>query len=242
LARGTIVHLRRGDIIMNSPLSSVAVSALPPRFVPQGFLGQGVFGCVIEAYDRAVDEMVALKISLDESVNATLKHECKLARKFKHPNVVGVREYGEYRVAGQVRAYAIMDLVRYGHGTGHVPDPHKYIAGILLGLACLHAQHIRHGDIKAPHLLTTPDGAAHIIDLGFATTNRLSAIQRNQSYQKDLASALDVMEGRLYVTGEIHGSRLLKDAEALPTVAAWRAGRPPRLEKLAAELEALERP
>src|SRR6185503_9697938 len=75
-------------------------------------LGRGGMGSVYLAHDRALDELVALKIlrgDLAESAHVArrFRSEIKLARKVTHPSVCRIHDYGE---DGRIH-YISMELI-----------------------------------------------------------------------------------------------------------------------------------
>src|SRR5688500_17476825 len=70
------------------------------RYEIRARLGAGGMGSVWRAYDRELEEEVALKVLLPERLNDPsmlehLRREVKLARRITHPNVCRVFDYGE---------------------------------------------------------------------------------------------------------------------------------------------------
>jgi len=81
------------------------------NYVLLGTLGRGAMGTVLEAFDRALDRRVAVKVmhrDLSEQHRARLIREAQALAKLSHPNVVQVYEVGE--ADGQV--FIAMELVR----------------------------------------------------------------------------------------------------------------------------------
>ena len=73
---------------------------LLPRYEFAGMLGAGGIGVVFKAFDRELEETVAIKVlssDLGWDENALLarfKREVALNRKIKHPNVARMYDYG----------------------------------------------------------------------------------------------------------------------------------------------------
>ena len=95
---------------------------LAERFVLRRCLGQGGFGIVHEAKDRALDTDVALKelVLVDPAALYSFKQEFRALADVTHPNLVGLQEL--FSVGG--RWYLSMDLVRGENFLRHVrPGP-----------------------------------------------------------------------------------------------------------------------
>ena len=91
---------------------------LAERFVLRRCLGQGGFGVVHEAKDRALGTDVALKelLIVDPAALYSFKQEFRALADVTHPNLVGLQEL--FSVGG--RWYLSMDLVRGENFLHHV--------------------------------------------------------------------------------------------------------------------------
>jgi len=81
-------------------MSSFEVSLFAGRYEIQSVIGEGGTGIVYEAYDRELDDVVAIKtlrrevLSMDPSLVDRFKQEIRLARRVTHPNVLRTHDLG----------------------------------------------------------------------------------------------------------------------------------------------------
>ena len=148
------------------------------RFELNEEVGRGTMGTVFKAYDKELDETVALKIlsekfSEDEDAQERFRLEVKSARRLSHPNVVRIHDLGEE--AG--RKYISMEYVDGGDlkkllATQKRLSPNQVIEfsnQIASALDAAHKMGIIHRDIKPANILLTSDKSCKITDFGIAT-------------------------------------------------------------------------
>ncbi|MFI6008222.1 serine/threonine-protein kinase [Streptomyces sp. NPDC051243] len=139
-------------------------------------IGRGGMGEVWRAYDETLARHVAVKLLLpqdsDPTATSRFRLEAQTAARIDHPNVVGVRDFGEH----DNRLYLVMELVegdslaRTLARSGALPAERvaRIAAQAAAGLAAAHRQGIVHRDIKPGNLLLDADGTLKIGDFGIA--------------------------------------------------------------------------
>ena len=151
---------------------------LVPRYEWTGTLGHGGIGVVFKAFDRDLEETVALKVlspNLGRDENALLarfKREVALNRKIKHPNVARMFDYG---IAGDY-PYITMEFVDGEDLWTLIGKKRRYPAAeavpivrqIARGTSAIHRLGILHRDLKSQNVIVDRQGAAVILDFGLA--------------------------------------------------------------------------
>ena len=151
---------------------------LLPRYEWTGTLGHGGIGVVFKAFDRELEETVAIKVlspNLERDENALLarfKREVALNRKIKHPNVARMYDYG---IAGDY-PYITMELIDGEDLWTLIGKRQRYPAAeavpivrqIARGTAAIHRLEILHRDLKSQNVIVDRQGAAVILDFGLA--------------------------------------------------------------------------
>ncbi|KAJ3125910.1 Cyclin-dependent kinase catalytic subunit [Nowakowskiella sp. JEL0407] len=137
-------------------------------------IGEGTYGVVYKAVDRATKQFVALKkIRLeteDEGVPSTAIREISMLREMDHINVVKLFDICHV----DVKLYLVfefldMDLKKYMDSNTLASDLVKsYTHQILLGLEYCHSHRIIHRDLKPQNLLIDQQGHLKLADFGLA--------------------------------------------------------------------------
>jgi len=147
------------------------------RYEVRRFIAKGSFGLVFEAWDRQLDERVALKVlgprSPDQERDAKrFKAEIKLARKVRHRNVCAIHEYGE---DGPLRYISMefvegRDLRGLLREEGRLPRSQAFHVtdGIAAGLQAIHDAGIVHRDLKPDNTMLDTAGVVRLMDFGIA--------------------------------------------------------------------------
>jgi len=183
-----------GNIPVPAPQKTLSIGATSPgsaggpaprvgtlfagRYDIESELGTGGMGIVYKAYDRTLDDAVAIKVLRSEALaqDATLadrfKQEIRLARKITHKNILRTHDFGET----DGMRYLSMEYVR-GITLKHLLSQNRLLptaAGLRIarqicsGLAAAHAAGVIHRDIKPQNILIEPNGAVKIMDFGIA--------------------------------------------------------------------------
>ena len=153
-------------------------SVFANRYEVKEILGAGGMGVVYRAFDRELQEPVAIKTLRAELLTGgsvaleRFKQEIRLARRIAHRNVVRTYDLGE--VAG---TYFL--TMEYVEGTslkhligsrGKLPIPVTITIGKQLcrALEVAHAEGVIHRDIKPQNMVVEPNGFLKVMDFGIA--------------------------------------------------------------------------
>jgi serine/threonine protein kinase len=166
LLRADVVEFRRGDL-------------LGGRYQIEKGIGRGATGSVLQAFDRVVRGVVAVKIlrpdlATDERWIERLGGELRYARKLQHPNVCRVFDLGE----ADGHHFLTMEFAGAGslrQRLADVPDRtwDQRIAdarAVIEGLVAIHAANIVHRDVKPENVLVMDDGRLVVSDFGVAVS------------------------------------------------------------------------
>ncbi len=159
------------------PLGLGPGAVIAGRYEIKGILGEGGMGTVYKAFDRSLEEAVALKVlrpsfAQTPEADRRFRSEIKLARKVSHRNVCRIHEYGEdgrlrYLSMEYIDGETLEDLVKR---SGKLPlrEAMRIFRQILDGLQEAHNEGVIHGDLKPTNILITLDGTVKLLDFGLA--------------------------------------------------------------------------
>jgi serine/threonine protein kinase/tetratricopeptide (TPR) repeat protein len=140
-------------------------------------LGSGGMGRVYRAYDKKIEEEVALKlirpeIAAEKRTVDRFRNEIKVARKITHKNVCRTHDLGEegkalFITMEYVRGEDLKSLIRRTRilSTGTAVSIAKQVAE---GLGEAHSLGVVHRDLKPSNVMIDKDGNAKIMDFGIA--------------------------------------------------------------------------
>jgi len=159
------------------------------RFELRACLGQGAYGTVYEAFDRATGSVVALKVLDRLSADAILrfKREFRALHGLTHRNLVRLREL----IQSDGQWLLSMELVAGTDFRHHVrPDDRAFdeaklrpaLVELAQGLSALHAAAHVHRDIKPSNIVVTPSGRVVLLDFGLV----MGTSQHSQSMAFDI--------------------------------------------------------
>lgn len=156
---------------------------LAGRYRLERRLGHGGMAAVWLAVDERLDREVAVKvlsdvIAADPEYLARFRREAHTAAALKHPNLVGVWDFG----AGD-RPFLVMEYVAGGDlaarlDSGDAPPAEDLARDLLGALRHMHAQGVLHRDIKPHNVLIGENGAARLTDFGIAQPAGATALTR----------------------------------------------------------------
>jgi hypothetical protein len=150
---------------------------LAGRYEIEALLGRGGMGTVHRAFDRVLEETVAIKVlrahlGSTPEIAQRFRSEIKLARKVRHPNVCAIHEYGEvdgirYISMEFVDGTNLRQLVRE-QGALDAERGFDVSLQILAGLEAVHDLGIIHRDLKTPNIMIDSGGRVRLMDFGLA--------------------------------------------------------------------------
>jgi putative nucleotidyltransferase with HDIG domain len=146
------------------------------RYEIQQELGTGGMGTVYKAYDRALDDSVALKVLradiTDAEVAWRFQAEIRLARKVTHRNVCRMYDYGEVGALRYISMEFVAgtDLRKLVHSQGGLSHNAAFDVAleIAAGLQAIHEVGIIHRDLKAQNVMLDSRGLVRIMDFGIS--------------------------------------------------------------------------
>lgn len=164
-------------------VSALAIgSVLANRYELRAILGKGGMGLVYRAFDRLLEEEVAIKVlRTDHSANPDtvrrFRGEIKLARKVSHPNVCRIHDYGEQGPLGYIsmEILAGQDLQKtLKENPAGLPEGEALsaILQIAAGLQAIHDVGILHRDLKTANATRDERGVVRLVDFGIAKDMR----------------------------------------------------------------------
>ena len=148
------------------------------RYEVKEMLGAGGMGVVYRAFDRELQEPVAIKTLRPEAMAGgsvaldRFKQEIRLARKIAHRNVVRTYDLGEqngmyYLTMEYVEGTSLKQLIV---SRGKLPVAVTLTVGKQLcrALEVAHAEGVIHRDIKPQNIVVEPSGFLKVMDFGIA--------------------------------------------------------------------------
>ena len=137
-------------------------------------VGAGGMGRVYRAYDRFLEEHIALKLMTSVPCDAAgrrfIQREVRLARRIRHPNVVRVHDLG----FEEDTPFVTMELLEgrplsaFIERRMPIPWAVRVAAAIADGLQAAHDVSVVHRDLKPANVIVNESGRATITDFGIA--------------------------------------------------------------------------
>ncbi len=161
-------------------------SSLPylgQRFKVLELIGVGGMGKVYKVKDTELDEIIAVKLLLeelssDEKMVNNFKREIRLARKVKHRNICRVHDLQE----AEGKKFISMEFVDgitlknliIKNGSIPLEDGLKILKQVCEGLKACHDAGIVHRDISSKNIMIDKSGTAMIMDFGISRTSAIT--------------------------------------------------------------------
>jgi predicted Ser/Thr protein kinase len=153
-------------------------SVIAGRYEVQSPLGKGGMGMVYKAFDRELEETVAIKVLRAEFANTgemakRFRHEVKQARKVSHRNVCRIHDYGDdsgvrFISMEYVEGTDIKQLAREKGGYLEADEAFDVAIQSADGLQAIHDVGIIHRDLKTSNIMRDKTGRVRLMDFGIA--------------------------------------------------------------------------
>jgi serine/threonine-protein kinase len=153
-------------------------TVLAGRYELREQLGAGGMGIVYRAWDRELQETVALKtlhpaLPLgDPDILERFKQEIRLARRITHRNVVRTHDLGEsngvHFITMELVEGSGLDSIMSGRRALPLKIVLPIVRQVLRGLEAAHEVGVIHRDVKPGNVLVQPSGAVKVMDFGIA--------------------------------------------------------------------------
>ena len=153
-------------------------AVLAGRYELREQIGAGGMGVVYRAWDRELQEAVALKtlhpaLPLgDPDILERFKQEIRLARRITHRNVVRTHDLGEsggiHFITMELVEGAGLEAIMAERGVLPLKVTLPIVRQVLRGLEAAHDVGVIHRDVKPGNILVQPSGAVKVMDFGIA--------------------------------------------------------------------------
>lgn len=204
LASASEEFLERPAVLEPMP-AFVPGQLLLGRFEVERTLGQGGMGEVYLAYDRILQERVALKtvariLASSESLRERFVAEVQSARRVTHPHVCRIHEIFEasespFFSMEFVDGVALNDLLEQ-----HPPNRKTrwtLLAQLAEGLHAAHTNDVVHGDFKPQNVLVVPGDPPRAVIMDFGLARVLASTGRELGMEGARGGTLDYMAPEL---------------------------------------------
>jgi serine/threonine protein kinase len=158
------------ELLFNSP-------SFNRRYKVLQLLGEGGMGKVYKAWDKELEEEVAVKVLLPQfsseaQMLVRFKREIKLARSITHENVCKIFDLGEaegtkYITMEFIEGQSLESLLKKQRKL-NIADGVRIINQITDALVTFHKKGIIHRDLKPSNIMINPEGKVYIMDFGIA--------------------------------------------------------------------------
>ncbi len=182
---------------------------LDDRYLLRRAVDAGNFGAVYEAIDKKFDSRVAVKVLFESQVDSpAFRSEARLARQFRHPNVVEVYEFGvddAHKVA-----YIVMEFLEGLRVDQLIAEPDfdpgtfcRFVDQVGSALDNAHSRNLVHRDFKPQNVMLVDRGRSTerfvLLDLGVASKTDSRTTLRNKALDGALSpqyASPEQVEGR----------------------------------------------
>jgi len=140
-------------------------------------LGEGAYGVVYKARNKATRMLYALKIipldSIEEGIPSTTIREIGLLKELKHPNIVSIQDVISHKQELiLVFEFVQQDLKQFLSNRDkkplHAVSIKSLLYQLIKGIEHCHKNKVLHRDLKPQNLLVSREGMLKICDFGLA--------------------------------------------------------------------------
>ena len=161
----------------------MSAKVVAQRYELREILGEGGMGVVYRAMDTRTNCLVAIKTLKNASDPETLAmfgKEWRELAQITHPNIVGVRDVGDFKENGETIPFFVMPLLQGCTLAAliHESSPRltvenvvEIICQVCRGLNAAHEKELIHRDLKPSNIFVMRDGTAQIIDFGLVQSS-----------------------------------------------------------------------
>lgn len=144
------------------------------RYEIREHLGAGGFGWVYKAFDRELDETVALKfLKLAPQSVERARLEIKATRRVTHPNVIRIHDIGEAEdlrfISMEYLNARSLSQVLASRGKLPLNETMDLFGQICQGVSAAHKQGVIHRDLKPSNILLDKHRQVKVVDFGLAS-------------------------------------------------------------------------
>ncbi len=179
-SKDSVTEVAEESFVRERPPDIERGTVLAGRYQIEDVIGRGGSGIVLRVFDRAAQNVVALKVLKAELARDTkwekrFSRELRLGRPIQHPNVCRIFDIGEadghrFLTMEIARGGSLRDELKLGDALERPLEAKMADArAVIAGLAALHAAGVVHRDFKPDNLLRMEDGRLVLSDFGLAT-------------------------------------------------------------------------
>eukprot|EP01062_Namystynia_karyoxenos_P083697 TRINITY_DN9678_c0_g1_i1.p1 TRINITY_DN9678_c0_g1~~TRINITY_DN9678_c0_g1_i1.p1 ORF type:complete len:607 (+),score=163.17 TRINITY_DN9678_c0_g1_i1:79-1899(+) len=173
-------------------------------------LGRGTFGTVYQGVDEDSGEIIAVKeVQLGRRKPSEVSAEFTLLSRLAHPRIVRCLGFEVAEARGVARLYLQWapggSLAQHLELVGRLKDLRclRCALELFTGLTFLHANGVRHGDVKPANMLLSSDGSVMLSDFGEAQHIASASGTRLMSAGTALYMAPETMRGAVDYPGDV---------------------------------------